>query len=124
MLQAGIQQSELPRRLREDRRLGTGHACRRDADELAALPLARAPLRFADVGFHVDRAGDRIPRSAIGDGVDDLLVVERAGLLDRLLQDLQAGIGGGARPAVRCVAGNGDLALIVILRTGQAPIFR
>src|SRR5580658_4465100 len=71
-----------PRRLGEDHRLGIGHVARRHADELAALPLAGAPLMFADVGLQIDRADDGVPWPAIGDGVEHLLAVERAGLLD------------------------------------------
>src|SRR5262245_32642617 len=111
-----------PSRLGEYDRLRAGHVARSDADEVAVLPLACAPLLLADVGLHVDWADDGIPWSAVGDGVEYLLAIKRAGLLDCLLENLQAGISDRARPSVRCMASDGLLPFIIVLCAGQVGV--
>src|SRR4051812_17644699 len=94
----------LPVRLREERRLGAGDRGWAEAVKLAALPLAGPPDVLADVVDHLHLAEDGVELAG-PDRVGDLLLVEAADLLDRLLQHLQAGIGHRARPAVGVLAG-------------------
>src|SRR5262245_45904057 len=81
-----------PRRLGEHDRLGTRQVGRRDADELAALPLPDAPLLAAHVGLQIDRPYDGLIGTVVRDRIEQLLAVE-TDLLDRLLAPLQACLG-------------------------------
>src|SRR5271170_3842153 len=80
-----------PFRLREQRRLSVLLVGGEDADHLAALPLADRPGTGVQLVLPGYVAPERI-FAAVGDLVADLLAVDLADLLDRLLHDLQAGI--------------------------------
>src|SRR3954453_12326676 len=110
-----------PRRLGENDRLGARQIARRNADELAALPLPDAPLLAAYVGLQVDRTDDGRIRTAVRDRIEQLLAVEDD-LLYRLLQHLQARIGDRRGPGVAGLVGQRHQAFQVILGAGSLRV--
>src|ERR1700722_16035002 len=80
-----------PFRLREKRRLRVLLVGGEDADHLAALPLADRPGTGVQLVLPAYIAPERV-LAALRHLVADLLTVDLADLLDRLLDDLKAGI--------------------------------
>src|SRR5690606_34481000 len=89
------------------------HAVRGNSNEVAVTPLADGPDVRVDVVDELHLADDRVEAVRL-DRLDHGSAVLGTGLLDRLAEDLQASIGGRARPEVRTRASRLGVALDVV----------
>src|SRR5680860_351354 len=106
-----------PLRLRDDRFASAFTLDRRQSDELAALPLPDPPQLGEEAVLQGHFTEDGV-EGAGGDLLDHRCTVDAADALDCLLEDLQAGVGVGAGPAVGRGADNVDVVVAVLLDEG------